>query len=115
MQTKVFLQRVREMCQKPAEERGLLVWDVTFEKEGPRHMLTVVVDKEGGVDIDDCEYVSRAIDPLLDAPEFDSLPSYTLCVSSAGLEGLREQSGPNSSSAAEATTPSGMMARPLSS
>ena len=29
-------------------------------------MLTVVVDKEGGVDIDDCEYVSRAIDPLLD-------------------------------------------------
>ena len=86
MQTKVFLQKVREMCQKPAEERGLLVWDVTFEKEGPRHMLTVVVDKEGGVDIDDCEYVSRAIDPLLDAPEFDSLPSYTLCVSSAGLE-----------------------------
>lgn len=86
MQTKVFLQRVREMCQQPAEERGLLVWDVTFEKEGPRHMLTVVVDKEGGVDIDDCEYVSRAIDPLLDAPEFDSLPSYTLCVSSAGLE-----------------------------
>ena len=86
MQTKAFLQKVREMCQKPAEERGLLVWDVTFEKEGPRHMLTVVVDKEGGVDIDDCEYVSRAIDPLLDAPEFDSLPSYTLCVSSAGLE-----------------------------
>ena len=67
MQTKVFLQKVREMCQKPAEERGLLVWDVTFEKEGPRHMLTVVVDKEGGVDIDDCEYVSRAIDPLLSA------------------------------------------------
>ena len=86
MQTKVFLQKVREMCQKPAEERGLLVWDVTFEKEGPRHMLTVVVDKEGGVDIDDCEYVSRALAPLLDAPEFDSLPSYTLCVSSAGLE-----------------------------
>lgn len=86
MQTKVFLQKVRQMCEQPAAERGLSLWDVTFEKEGPRHMLTVVVDKQSGVDIDDCEYVSRAIDPQLDAPEFDSLPSYTLCVSSAGLE-----------------------------
>ena len=66
--------------------RGLTVWDVTFEKEGPRYLLTVVVDKESGVDIEDCEYVSRAIDPLLDAPEFNSLPPYTLCVSSAGME-----------------------------
>ncbi len=86
MQTKVFLQKVRQLCQQPVEERGLALWDVTFEKEGPRYMLTVVVDKESGVDIDDCEYVSRAIDPQLDAPEYDSLPPYTLCVSSAGLE-----------------------------
>ena len=35
MQTKVFLQKVREMCQKPAEERGLLVWDVTLKKKAP--------------------------------------------------------------------------------
>ena len=49
-------------------------------------MLTVYIDKEPAVDIGDCERVSRALDPLLDAPEFDSLPPYMLTVSSAGLE-----------------------------
>ena len=48
-------------------------------------MLTVTVDHPDGVNIDQCEQVSRALDPMLDAKEFDSMPSYTLCVSSAGL------------------------------
>ena len=86
MQTKVLLEKVNAMCREPVAHRGLTLWDVTFEKEGPRYLLTVVVDKESGVDIEDCEYVSRAIDPLLDAPEYSSLPPYTLCVSSAGME-----------------------------
>lgn len=86
MQTKVLLQKVRRMCAAPVAQRGLSLWDVTFEKEGPRYLLVITVDKESGVDIEDCEYVSRAVDPQLDAPEFDSLPPYTLCVSSAGLE-----------------------------
>ena len=74
MQTKVLLEKVNAMCREPVAHRGLTLWDVTFEKEGPRYLLTVVVDKESGVDIEDCEYVSRAIDPLLDAPEYSSLP-----------------------------------------
>lgn len=86
MQTKTLLQKVRQMCAAPIQERGLSLWDVTFEKEGPRYLLSIIVDKENGVDIEDCEYVSRAVDPQLDEPEFDSLPSYVLCVSSAGLE-----------------------------
>ena len=86
VQTKTLLQKVRQMCAEPIRERGLSLWDVTFEKEGPRYLLVITVDKETGVDIDDCEYVSRAVDPQLDGPEFDSLPPYTLCVSSAGLE-----------------------------
>lgn len=48
-------------------------------------MLTVTVDHPEGVNIDQCEQVSRALDPMLDAKEFDDMPSYTLCVSSAGL------------------------------
>lgn len=48
-------------------------------------MLVVTVDNPEGVFIDQCEQVSRALDPMLDAKEFDSMPSYTLCVSSAGL------------------------------
>ena len=67
-------------------EAGVSLWDVTFEKEGRQHVLTVYIDKEPAVDISDCERVSRALDPLLDAPEFDSLPPYMLTVSSAGLE-----------------------------
>ncbi|MBS5164745.1 MAG: ribosome maturation factor RimP [Butyricicoccus pullicaecorum] len=68
------------------EQVGVSLWDVEFEKEGGQYMLTITIDREDGVDIDQCEKISRAIDPMLDAREFDALPPYTLCVSSAGLE-----------------------------
>ncbi len=67
-------------------EAGAELWDITFEKEGPQNFLTVFIDSENGVDIDTCEKVSRALDPILDAPEYDSFPAYTFCVSSPGLE-----------------------------
>lgn len=85
MQAKDLVRRVTELVLPICEEAGVTLWDVEFEKEGAQHMLTVTIDREGGVDIDHCETVSRALDPLLDAREFDSLPAYTLCVSSAGL------------------------------
>ena len=48
-------------------------------------MPILYLDKEGGVDIDDCEAVSRAVDPVLD--EKDPIPeSYRFEVCSAGLE-----------------------------
>ena len=86
MQAKEVIQRVHELAEPLCAEAGVQLWDVEFEKEGGQYMLTVTVDAAGGVDIDQCETVSRALDPLLDAKEFDSMPSYTLCVSSAGLE-----------------------------
>ena len=47
----------------PITERlGLSVWDIEFVKEGPEYFLRVYIDKEeGGVGIDDCEAVSRAV------------------------------------------------------
>lgn len=86
MQAKELIRRVEEMALPLCEQNGVSLWDVEFEKEGGVQMLTITIDREEGVDIDQCEAVSRAIDPMLDAKEFDSLPSYTLCVSSAGLE-----------------------------
>lgn len=86
MQQKELVRRVCAACADVAEKIGVEIWDVTFEKEGPRHVLTVIIDRESGIDIEDCEIVSRTLDPMLDAPEFDSLPSYTLSVSSAGME-----------------------------
>ncbi len=86
MKIKDLTARVREMAEPVCKEVGVSLWDVTFEKEGSSYVLTVYIDRDEGVFIEDCEKVSRAIDPQLDEPEFDSLPSYTLTVSSAGLE-----------------------------
>lgn len=86
MQTKELIRRVEEMALPLCEQAGVTLWDVEFEKEGGQYMLTITIDRDGGVDIDHCEQISRAIDPMLDAKDFDFLPPYTLCVSSAGLE-----------------------------
>lgn len=84
MQAKELVRRVTELVMPICEDVGVQLWDVEFEKEGAQYVLTVTIDREDGVDILHCESVSRALDPMLDTKEFDSLPSYTLCVSSAG-------------------------------
>lgn len=86
MNAKTLLHRVSELAQPLCEEAGVSLWDVTFEKEGRDMVLTVLIDRPEGIFIEDCEHVSRSLDPLLDAAEFQDLPSYTLTVSSAGLE-----------------------------
>ena len=58
--------------------------DCEYTKEGPSHALTVYIDKDGGVTVDDCEAVSDRLNPVLD--EQDYIPEeYTLYVSSPGL------------------------------
>ena len=71
MTQKEAVRRVTQLALPLCGEAGVSLWDVTFEKEGRQHVLTVYIDKEPAVDISDCERVSRALDPLLDAPEFD--------------------------------------------
>ena len=67
------------------EAHGCELWDVEYVREGSEYYLRLYLDKEGGVDINDCEAVSRAIDPILD--EKDPIPeSYHFEVCSAGLE-----------------------------
>lgn len=67
------------------EENGCALWDIEYLSEGGQWVLRIYIDKEGGVSIDDCEKISRAIDPILD--EKDPIPTaYTFEVSSAGLE-----------------------------
>ena len=67
------------------EQMGLRLWDIRFEKEGGRWFLRFFIDKEGGVDINDCERFSRAIDPVLDTAD-PIEQSYCLEVSSPGVE-----------------------------
>lgn len=67
------------------EEKGCELWDVEYVREGSDYFLRVYIDKDGGVDISDCEAISRALDPILD--EKDPIPgSYHFEVCSAGLE-----------------------------
>ena len=64
---------------------GCSLWDVEYVREGDQRFLRLYIDKEGGVDITDCEAISRAVDPVLD--EKDPIAeSYHFEVCSAGLE-----------------------------
>ena len=67
------------------EANGCTLWDVEYVREGAERYLRLYIDKEGGVDISDCEKVHRAIDPVLDQ-EDPIAESYHFEVCSAGLE-----------------------------
>lgn len=58
--------------------------DVEYVKEGSNWYLRIYIDKEGGITVDDCEIVSRALSELLDVNEFIT-DAYILEVSSPGL------------------------------
>jgi ribosome maturation factor RimP len=76
---------VRELLEKPINDLGYDVWDVEFLKEGSEWFLRITIDSENGIDINDCEKVHRAIDPLLD--DADPIETaYHLEVSSPGIE-----------------------------
>lgn len=76
---------VRSLAEPVAAQCGCEVWDVEYVREAGAWYLRVYIDKPGGVGIDDCETVSRALDPVLD--EADPVPgSYVFEVSSAGAE-----------------------------
>ncbi len=83
--------KVEELALPIAEQLGLRIWDVRYLKEGASWFLRIFIDKDGGVDIDDCERMSRAIDTPLDELDFIK-EQYFLEVSSPGL--FRELSRP---------------------
>lgn len=67
------------------EERGFELVYVEYVKEGSNYYLRVYADKEGGITIDDCVEVSRALNPKLDAYDKEFKEPYILEVSSPGL------------------------------
>jgi ribosome maturation factor RimP len=78
-------QRAKALAEPFAARLGLTLWDVRFLKEGALWYLRFWIDKPGGVDLDDCEAMSHAIDKPLDDADF--IPqSYTLEVCSPGIE-----------------------------
>jgi ribosome maturation factor RimP len=76
---------VEEMIQPYLNEQGFELVDIEYVKEGSNWFLRVYVDKEGGIDIDDCVLISEKLSVKLD--ENDPIPSvYFLEVSSPGAE-----------------------------
>ena len=76
---------VEEIARPIAEKLGLEIWDVRYLKEGSQWFLRIFIDKDGGVDINDCERMSRALDEPLD--QADPIEGeYILEVSSPGIE-----------------------------
>jgi ribosome maturation factor RimP len=76
---------ISELAEPVVKACGCELWDVEYVREAGSWYLSIYIDKEGGVSINDCEAVSQALDPILD--EKDPIPdSYTFEVSSAGLE-----------------------------
>ena len=67
------------------EQNGCTLWDVEYVKEAGDWYLRLYIDKEGGVSIDDCEAVSRAVSDALDAAD-PIEGSYIFEVSSAGAD-----------------------------
>lgn len=76
---------VEELVRPTVEGLGYTLWDVEYVKEGATWYLRITIDSDQGVDLDGCERVHRAIDPVLDSADPIEDPYY-LEVSSPGLE-----------------------------
>lgn len=78
-------QLVSRLAQPICETYDCFLYDVEFKCEGGNWFLRVFIDKDGGVSLDDCELVSKALDEKLD--ELDPISqAYFLEVSSPGID-----------------------------
>lgn len=58
--------KIKELLSSPIEEAGYILDEVTFLKEGKNSVLTIVIDKNGMITVDDCVEVTKLINPILD-------------------------------------------------
>ncbi|HSW64525.1 MAG TPA: ribosome maturation factor RimP [Dissulfurispiraceae bacterium] len=78
-------ERVRELAAQAADDLQLELVSADFIGRGRRSLVRIVIDKDGGVTISDCEKMSRALEALLDVE--DPIPgAYMIEVGSPGLD-----------------------------
>lgn len=80
----IYEQKTEELLMPIILQHGFELVDVEYVKEGGNWYLRAYIDKPGGIAVDDCEVVSRALSDLLDEKDFIE-DSYILEVSSPGL------------------------------
>jgi ribosome maturation factor RimP len=77
--------RARRVLEPVLARDGYELVEVEWVRGGGRWTLRVFIDRPGGVNIDDCQLVSRTVEPILDVEDFIE-PAYDLEVSSPGLD-----------------------------
>lgn len=78
-------EKVEQLVKDPIEKLGYSLYDVEYVKEGPEYYLRIYIDKESGIDLNDCEKVSDEINEILDKADYIK-EQYYLEVSSPGIE-----------------------------
>jgi ribosome maturation factor RimP len=77
-------EKVRDLIEGVIEDMGYKLVDIQFGSEEGRFALIIKIDKEGGVNVEDCAQVSRVIDPILEEADLIE-KSWVLIVSSPGI------------------------------
>ena len=85
MAKKDYESKTEELIQPLIDANHFELVDVEWVKEGANWYLRVYIDKEGGINVDDCELVSRAFEEILDKEDYIS-ENYIFEVSSPGLD-----------------------------
>lgn len=81
---KEYEEKTVKILEPIVQQHGVRIYDVEYVKEGKDYYLRCYIDKDGGVNIQDCENVSRALSAKLDEEDYIS-DAYILEVSSPGL------------------------------
>lgn len=80
------IHKVRQIAERVAQPEGLEIVEVEFSGSGRNRVLRIFIDKPGGVSHSDCEFISHQVGTILDVEDAVPGGSYTLEVSSPGLE-----------------------------
>ncbi len=78
-------EKVEKLVKEPIEKIGYQLYDVEYSKEGKDYFLRIFIDKEDGIDLNDCEKVNNEISDILDQANYIK-EQYFLEVSSPGIE-----------------------------
>lgn len=78
-------ERIETLIKDTIENIGYDLYDVEYAKEGPNYYLRIFIDNKNGIDLNDCEKVSNAINEILDESDIIK-EQYYLEVSSPGIE-----------------------------
>lgn len=77
--------KIEDLVKPIIENLGYKVYDVMYQKEGKDNYLRIFIDKESGIDLNDCEKVNNAVNDILDEKDYIKA-QYYLEISSPGLE-----------------------------